>query len=159
MDFLQAFFKLTPDGKRNKKYEVPDYYMKRQYPKSATRVSRQSGVEVKWCENERSWLGSLYEGREAVMKDSPDPDAMRAIMEGQGKGGKGQNKSPAAEAADQDNQEDRIWYTREIAFLDSKAPKTGRQFKGIKNNLPDFLGDFWTYFDASTRALEDVYLC
>ena len=60
---------------------------------------------------------------------------------------------------DQDNQEDRTWYTREIAFLDSKAPKTGRQFKGIKNNLADFLGDFWTYFDASTRALEDVYLC
>ena len=63
--------------------------MKREYPKSAMRVtSRQSGVEIKWCENERSWLGSLYEGREAVVKDSPDPDAMRAIMEGKCKGQK-----------------------------------------------------------------------
>ena len=73
--------------------------MKREYPKSAMRVtSRQSGVEIKWCENESSWLGSLYEGREAVVKDSPDPDAMRAIMEG--KGGSAKEQRPTA-AADQ----------------------------------------------------------
>ena len=96
--FSQAFFKLTPDGKRNKKYEVPDHYMKREYPKSAMRVtSRQSGAEIKWCENERSWLGSLYEGREAVLKETADPDAMRAIMEGKGGGAKEQRPSAAAD--------------------------------------------------------------
>ena len=89
----QAFFKLTPDGKRNKKYEVPDYYMKREYPKSAMRVTSKAsgGPEIKWCENERSWLASLYEGREQVVRDSPDPEAMRAIMEGRTKG----KKAPA----------------------------------------------------------------
>ena len=120
LDADKAFFKLTPDGKR-KKYEVPEHFMKREYPRSAMRVSRQSGVEVKWCENERSWLGSLYEGREAVLKDSPDPDAMRAIMEGKG-------RARDSRKTDEKGDKERTWYAREIAFLDSKAPKT--EFEG-----------------------------
>ena len=67
--------------------------MKREYPRSAMRVTSKAsgGPEIKWCENERSWLASLYEGREEVVKDSPNPEAMRAIMEGRTKG----KKAPA----------------------------------------------------------------